>query len=407
MKVLQINTGVNLGSVGRRAEDIGTMLIEKGHESYIAISSRTNRPSKSNLIVIGNKFDVTLHGLKSRLFDRHAFGSTKATMKFIEKVKEIKPDIIHLRNLHGYYLNIEVLFSFLKDANIPIVWTFHDCWPLTGHCSFFDRVNCFKWKTECNNCPNIKGYPRSYFIDNSKKNFYDKKRLFNSVKKMVLVGPCEWMVNFIQESHLQKYESRVIYNGIDTEVFKPNNESALALKSKLNITDKKVILGSANIWDWRKGLSDFIELNKLIDNNTVIILVGLTPEQIKSLPTNMIGIERTDSIEELASYYNLADVYVNPTYVDNFPTTNLEALSTGTPVITYKTGGSPEAIDENTGFVIEKGDIEGLKVKTSEIITKGKGNYTTNCRNRGLKNFNKQVTVDHYYKLYESLLNSK
>jgi putative colanic acid biosynthesis glycosyltransferase len=180
----------------------------------------------------------------------------------------------------------------------------------------------------------------------------------------------------------------------------------LALKSKLGISDKKVILGSANIWDWRKGLSDFIELNKLIDKNTVIILIGLTPEQIKSLPSNMIGIERTDSIEELASYYNLADVYVNPTYVDNFPTTNLEALSSGTPVITYKTGGSPEAIDEYTGFVLEKGDIEGLKTKTSEIIKNGKDNYSINCRNRGLKHFNKQVTVDHYFKLYERLLSN-
>ena len=408
MKILQINTGVNLGSVGRRAEDMGCKLIENGHESYIAISSRTNRPSKSNLIVIGNKFDVMLHGIKSRLFDRHGFGSRIPTLKFIEQIKKINPDIIHLRNLHGYYLNIEVLFNYLKEADIPVVWTFHDCWPITGHCSFFDKVNCYKWKTECNNCPNLSGYPSSMGFDNSKQNYYDKKKLFNSVKTMHLIGPCKWMVDFIKESYLSSYNSEVIYNGINTEVFSPNLKNGAELKNKLGIEKFRIILGSANIWDWRKGLQDFVELNKLIDkSNTKIILIGLTEDQIKALPKDMMGIKRTDSIEQLASFYNIADVFVNPTYVDNFPTTNLEALSSGTPIVTYKTGGSPEAIDQETGFAVEKGDIQELFNRVGEILVNGKDSYIDKCRNRGFTRFNRDITVENYYNLYQKLINEK
>lgn len=404
MKVLQINTSVNMGSVGRRAEDIGNMLIKKGEESYIAISSRLNRPSTSNLVVIGNSFDVKMHGLKSRLFDKHGFGSKGATEKFIDELDKINPDIIHLRNLHGYYLNIEVLFNYLAKKNKPVVWTFHDCWPFTGHCAFFDKVNCFKWKTGCYECPNIKAYPNSWGKDNSNENYERKKELFNSVKKMVLVGVCNWIGNYLKESFLNKYPVEVIYNGIDTNIFRPDT-NLTELKAKLKITNEKIILGSANIWDWRKGLSDFVEISPKLPKDVKIVLIGLTKEQQKDLPSNIIGVDRTDNITELASMYSLADVYVNPTYVDNFPTTNIESQSAGTPVVTYKTGGSPEAINENTGLVVEKGDKEWLTKAIQTVLENGKEHYTNYCRERAVDNFDKKDNNEAYYKLYQSLLN--
>ena len=160
MRILQINTIVNSGSTGRITEDIGQVLITYGHESYIAYG-RGNRPSNSKLIKIGNQADVYLHGLKTVLFDRHGFGSKEATLKLVEQIDEIKPDAIGLHNIHGYYLNIEVLFNYLKDKNIPIVWTLHDCWAFTGHCTYFDSIDCKKWKTQCESCPKTKYYPTS------------------------------------------------------------------------------------------------------------------------------------------------------------------------------------------------------------------------------------------------------
>ncbi len=404
MKVLQINSAVNAGSVGRIAEDLGNMILSKGDESYIGISSRIERPSNSKLIVIGNKLDVALHVVKSKLLDAHAFGSKKATENFIDEVKKIDPDVVHLSNLHGYYLNIEVLFNYLSSAKKPVVWTFHDCWPFTGHCAFFDRYNCYRWKTECHDCPGIKGYPASLGFDNSRKNYKRKKELFNSVEKMVVVGVCNWMGNFLKESFLKNYPVEVIYNGIDTNIFRPdlNVES---VKHKLGIINEKIILGSANVWAARKGLPDFIEISKSLPNNIKIILIGLTKEQQKDLPSNVIGINRTDNIEELAQLYNFADVFVNPTYADNFPTTNIEALAAGTPVITYNTGGSPEAIDNMTGIVVEKGNKSELLKAIVKILGEGKNAYTTQSRQRALDNFDKKNNNEAYYKIYSNLLN--
>ena len=404
MKVLQINSTVNMGSVGRRAEEIGNMLLEKGDESFIGVSSRIPRPSNSQLITIGNQTDVFFHGIKSRLFDAHAFGSKGATENFIDKIKELKPDIIHLRNLHGYYINIEVLFNFLETAGIPVVWTFYDCWAFTGHCAYFDRVNCNKWKTQCYDCPLTKAYPGSLGYDNSKVNYKRKKTLFNSVEKMVLVGTCNWIGNLIKESFLKKYPVKVIYDGVDTGVFNPNINTQF-LKDKLGIeASQKIVLGSANIWDWRKGLSDFIEINKDLNDDIKILLVGLTKEQQKDLPSNIVGIDRTDSLEELATLFALADVFVNPTYVDNFPTTNLEALASGTPVVTYKTGGCPEAVDENTGIVADKGNKRELVDAILKIIKDGKDKYVIPCRKRALDNFDKTDNNEAYYDIYKAFL---
>ncbi len=404
MKLLQINTSVNSGSTGRIAEEIGKLLIANGHQSIIAFG-RGNQPSESETIRIGNDLDIKWHGLKSRLFDRHGFGSGNATKLFVKQVEQLKPDIIHFHNLHGYYLNVEVLFKYLRSVNIPIVWTFHDCWPFTGHCSFFDYVNCFRWKTGCFSCPNKHGYPESLLIDNSRNNYNRKKQLFSSVKQLQIITPSNWLSNHVTESFLKGYPVQTIHNGIDLTVFKPMADDAIRVK--YNLGNKKIILGVASTWDRRKGLDDFIRVSSPIGDELQIVLVGLNTDQLKDLPQGIMGIARTENTNELAALYSAASVFVNPTYVDNFPTTNLEALACGTPVITYNTGGSPESIDANTGIVVVKGDINGLHEAILEITAKGEAHYQPLCRERAVSLFNKDDRYMDYLHLYKQLLAEK
>jgi glycosyltransferase involved in cell wall biosynthesis len=399
--LLQINSVVNSGSTGRIAEEIGQTAIAAGWESYIAYG-RNDRPSKSELIKIGNDWDIKMHGLQTRLFDRHGLGSKSATQELVEKIEKIKPDIIHLHNIHGYYINIEILFKYLQNTNIPVVWTFHDCWPITGHCSYFSFVGCDKWKTQCFSCPQKTDYPASWLIDRSEKSFNLKKKLFTSLPNVTLVPVSEWLYGILEESFLQNYPLKVIHNGINTEVFRPSTGDAF--RAKHHFDNKFILLGVASVWSPRKGLKDFIALSKVLNNDFQIVLVGLTRKQMEQLPDNILGIERTESVDELAEIYAASDVYVNPTYEDNFPTTNLESLACGTPVITYKTGGSPEAIDDLTGIVVEQGNINKLVEAINQIKEKGKQYYTEACVERAHRLYRKEDRYREYIELYESLL---
>jgi putative colanic acid biosynthesis glycosyltransferase len=402
MKVLQINTTVNTTSTGRISEEIGQNLMNNGHESVIAYRKAGPAGSQSDLVKIGNTFDMYLHGAKSRLFDLHGFGSKRPTRELIREMEKINPDVIGLHNVHGYYLNIEILFNYLKRVQKPVVWTFHDCWPFTGHCAYFDAVNCEKWKTECNDCPLTNAYPSSWFIDNSKNNFNKKKSLFQGLDNLTIVTPSRWLKTLVKQSFLKDYPVKVINNGIDLERFKPVDTSAI--KDKFSLNGYKIALGVASVWDRRKGLDHFIQLSKVLGKDVRIVLVGLNKKQIESLPKNITGIERTESVEELAALYSCADIFVNPTLVDNFPTTNLEALACGTPVITYDTGGSPEAVDENTGIVVEKGDVEKLAASVIKMLGDGNENYKGYCRNRAVQKYNKKERYQDYLKLYENVL---
>lgn len=405
MKVLQINTTLNSGSTGRIAEDIGIVARNAGYKSIVA-AAYTNRSSKSEVISIGTKIDRILHGLKTRFFDRHGFGSALATNGLIKKIREIKPDIIHLHNIHGYYINIRILFNFLKKSQLPVVWTFHDCWPFTGHCAYFDRYNCLKWQSVCFHCPAKNGYPASWLIDNSRKNFVDKNKLFTGLNTLQIITPSNWLADHVKKSFLKDKPVRCIHNGIDLDAFNIiANEQEIINKYKLS--HKLILLGVASNWDKRKGLDDFIRLSTFIRKNEQIVLVGLKKEQIIELPKNITGIERTESTTELAAMYSIATVFINPTYVDNFPTTNIEALACGTPVISYNTGGSPEAINQETGFIIEKGDIKGLLKAITHIVEKGKKHYQPLCRARAEKYFDKKDRFGEYLDLYREILKFK
>ncbi len=339
----------------------------------------------------------------SRLWDNHGFASTKATKLFVKGLERINPDIIHLHNLHGYYLNVEVLFDYLEKVQKPIVWTLHDCWPMTGHCSYFDFVRCDRWKTGCYACPNLKGYPVSLFLDRSKQNFEKKKKIFTEVSNITFVTPSHWLKSVVQESFFENYPVKVIHNGVDLDVFKPIRSEEV--RSKYDIQyDTKIVLGVASIWDRRKGLNDFVQLKERMGEDVQIILVGLNEKQLSNLPKGILGIRRTENVEELAALYAMADVFVNPTWVDNFPTTNIEALACGTPVVTYQTGGSPEAVTDVTGKVVERGDVEALREAILEILVRERDVYRIECRERAEKFFNKEDRYRDYVELYKSLI---
>ena len=403
MKVLQINTVVNSTSTGRAAEDIGRLLIAKGHESYIAYG-RGNRPSESELIRIGDKFDVLSHIVKTRISDKHGFGSKTATQNFIKIVESLRPDIICLHNIHGYYINIEILFNYLKKVEAPIVWTLYSCWAFTGHCSYFDDISCNRWESKCYSCPKSRRYPASYLLDNSSNNYFAKKRLFNLPSNLHIIVHSFWLESLIKKSFLSILPVHLIPIGIDTDIFRPSENN---IREKYKIKDQQIILGCASIWDIRKGYNDFLKLFEKLDPNQIILLVGLSKKQIQKLPRGIIGINRTENVQELAMLYSSADVFVNPTWQDNFPTTNLEALACGTPVITYNTGGSPEAIDANTGLVVNKGDINGLHKAIISVLQKGKTFYSKACRERAEQHFNYKDRFGEYIELYEHLIEKK
>ncbi|AUS95177.1 glycosyl transferase [Clostridium thermosuccinogenes] len=396
MKVLQINTVCGIGSTGRIVTDIHNTLIKLGYDSYIAYG-RGIAKNCNNAINIGSKFDVYKHALQTRILDIHGFGSRKVTQGFVKKVEKLNPDIIHLHNIHGYYINIEILFDCLKKLNKPVIWTLHDCWAFTGHCAYFDYVGCNKWKTGCYNCPQKRSYPSSILFDNSKKNYNKKKEIFSGLKNMTIVTPSNWLAELVRVSFLGDYNIKVINNGIDVEIFNPTESE---FRKNYNLENKFIILGVANIWDKRKGIKYFFELSSKLQSDEVIVLVGLTKKQKKELPSKIIGICRTNNVKELAEIYTAADVFVNPTLEDNFPTTNLESLACGTPVITFSTGGSVECIEQDTGFVVSKGKTDELLCKIKKIREKGKEFYSKNAVVRANKLYNKEDRCREYIELY-------
>lgn len=400
-RLLQINATCNWGSTGRIAEQIADNASKVGWDCIMAHGGRYVCKSKYTSVQVSSKIDNYIHAIKGEFLGRHGLGSTIATKKFVRIIRDMQPDIIHLHNIHGYYLNFQVLFEYLAESKIPIVWTLHDCWSFTGHCTHFEMAGCKKWQTGCNHCPLMMAQYKSRIIDRSSKNYILKKKLYEHLFNLTIVPVSMWLGNLVSQSILGRFPVRVIPNGIDLDVFKPQSST---IRNDLNIAkDKTVLLGVVGSgFDEEKGKKEFVELAK--HSEYQIILVGLSKKEAKDLPANIIVIERTSNQKELAKYYTVADVFLNPTYNDTFPTTNIEAQACGTPVVTYRTGGSPETIDLSTGFVVEKGDIKGIINAIETIRTSSSTSYSLACRERAEILFNKDERFMDYIKLYESLL---
>ena len=312
----------------------------------------------------------------------------------------MQPDIIHLHNIHGYYLNYKVLFNYLKTTDIPVVWTLHDCWAFTGHCAHFVEADCSKWMSQCSECPLKHSYPKS-FADRSKKNHLLKRSLFSGLgDQLTIVTVSSWLKHYVERSFLNSSRVLNIYNGIDLDVFRPQKVS-----SKIKTT-KRVVLGVSSVWNDSKGLGDFIKLRNLLSPDIVIYLVGLSNDSVINLPEGIECIERTDDVEELAGIYSRADVFVNPTYADTFPTVNLEALACGTPVVSYNTGGSSESLSSSTGMVVDQGCVEDLAYAVNTILANGKEYYSRSCRERAESLFDNGKCFARYIDLYKELLSS-
>ena len=333
MKYLFINSVAGVGSTGRIAADKCRELMAQGHECRLAYGRTCANCDDIPTIRIGSDLGVKIHGVLNRFFDNHGFNSAAATRNFLKQVREYDPDVIWLHNIHGYYIHVGELFDYLRYSGKKIIWTLHDCWSFTGHCAYFDFVGCNKWKTGCEKCPQKKSYPASMVMDGSAENYASKKYYFSGIPDLTLTVPSQWLANRVKDSFLGEYPVEVIHNTVDTNVFKPTPSD---FRQRYHLEEKVMLLGVANIWEERKGLKDFIALSKLLDDRYQIVLVGLTPEQCKDLPGNILCLPRTDNIRQLVQIYSAADLYINPSVEETFGMTILEAACCGTPSIVYE-----------------------------------------------------------------------
>ena len=394
MKIVQINSVCGTGSTGRLAVQISDYLSENGIENYIAYG--IGKSDISNSYKFGNDIDAHIHSFMSRIFGLQGKMSHFTTLKLIGFLKRIKPDIIHLHNIHGHYLNYKMLFRFLKKSGVEVVWTFHDCWAVTGKCAHFTEVGCEKWKTGCYDCPQLERYPDSK-RDRSKIAYKEKKKIFNLVEKLHIVTVSDWLKGVASQSYLKKHDIRRIYNGIDTDKFKPTVSS---FRDKYGLNDKFVILSVASKWNSRKGLDKFVELSRLMGDEYSVVLIGIEKGQMEGLPKGIIGIPPVTSQGELAEFYSMADVYVNLSIEETFGLVVAEALSCGTPAVVMNSTACPEPIDLNTGIVVNPGSLTVVKDAIEEIKKRGKQYYSEHCRERATKNFTIENMQKNYLTLY-------
>lgn len=363
MKTFFINS-VPYGSTGKIMFSLSDMAQLNNISCKCANGFSWHKISRNNQVNASGLVEKSLHMILARITGFNCCFSAFSTRQLIHQIKNFSPDILHLHNLHGWYLNLPMLLRFIKKNRIPIIWTLHDCWAFTGHCPHFEMVKCDKWKTACYKCPQYRDYPQSLF-DNSKKMYKFKKKWFTGVENLTIVTPSQWLADLVNQSFLKDYPVKVINNGIDLSIFKPTDGN---FRERYGIpNDKYIILGVAFGWGKRKGLDVFIELSKRLGDKYQVVLVGTDEKIDKVLPENIISIHRTHDQKELAEIYTAADLFVNPTREDNFPTVNIESIACGTPVITFKTGGSPEMLNETCGSVVEYDDIDAMEAEIIRI----------------------------------------
>ena len=393
-KLLQINVTANWGSTGKIAEQIGTCAIAYGWESYTAYGRMMN-PSETRLIKVGSILDVYEHYAENLIFDNEGLASCSATNRFLRKIDEIKPDIVHLHNIHDHWLNYEKLFKYLNATDIPVVWTFHDFWPVTGHCAHFISVNCDKWQHECGSCPLSKS-----LVDRSQRNFMLKKKLFLANKNLHIVAVSEWVGGLLKKSFLSNNDIRVIPNGINLNVFRPRPKSEID-----NMYDGKfVIIAVASQWKAGKGLEDYIAMSSLLKDDELIVLVGVDEKIKKSLPDNIVGISRTNSQSELVSLYSRADVVTSFSSAETFGLTIVEAFACGTPVVAYDNTAQATLVTEDTGYLVPTGDYSAAYQAIQSIRKKSKQSYSDACQRLVAESYDEKQCTEKYINLYNEIL---
>ena len=363
MRYLFINTVAGYGSTGRIAAEKCRELTAQGHTCVLAYGRMITGCENIQTVKIGSDFEVNCHALESRLFDNSGFGSRRATLAFLKWVREYDPDVIWLHNIHGYYIHIGELFGYLRTCRKKIIWTLHDCWAFTGHCTYFDYVRCEKWKTGCHDCPQKRTYPESLLLDGSRRNFERKRALFIGIPDLTLTVPSHWLEGRVKQSFLRDYPVEVIYNQVDKSVFKPTPGD---FRLKNGLEGKFVILGVASVWEERKGLKDFVALSKLLDGRFQIVLIGLNQKQLTALPSEILGLPRTDNVTQLVQAYSEADVFVCPSTEETFGMTVLEACCCGTAAVVYQDTACEEVANAFGGIAVPRG-AEHLKAAIMKL----------------------------------------
>ena len=368
MRILFVNCVCGVGSTGRIVTDLMQEAKKQGHTVRVACS--TVEPvlgvEPKEVFVVGSKLDYYMHNILSRITDHEGLFSKSATNRLIKQIREFDPDVVHLHNLHGHWINYEKLFKYLAEEKKRVVWTLHDCWAFTGHCSYFSSLKCEQWKSHCSYCRGLRGYPMCFGKGDVSSNYDRKKRVFTSVEDMTIVTPSEWLAELVKKSFFKDYTIKPIPNGIDLSIFRKTNST---FKKEHHIEDKHLILGVANVWSARKGYDDILQLRKMLNEGYIIVLVGLTKEQLADLPEGMIGILRTQNASELAEIYSAADVFVNPSYEETMGLVTAEAIACGTPAVVYDQTAVPEVVDSNSGIIVKAGDIYGLRNAIDYILS--------------------------------------
>ena len=391
MKIVQINATASSGSTGKITLAVSRLLDEKGVENYILYSQGVGE--MQNAIRFTSHTEGRVQALYSRVFGNYGFNAAAATKRLIKELERISPDIVHLHNLHSHDIHIGKLFRYFKEKKIKLYWTFHDCWAFTGYCPYFDLAACDKWQTSCQKCPQRKQF--SWFFDRSHTLYRRKKELFSGLD-LTIITPSKWLAELVSQSFLSEYPVKVINNGIDIELFSPKESS---FREKYKIGNRFMILGVAFGWGRRKGLDVFKTLAELPSDRFQVVLVGTNDAVDAELPQNIISIHRTENQKELAEIYSAADLFVNPTREENYPTVNMESIACGTPVLTFHTGGSAEMLDETCGRVVERNDTQGM-VDAVLAIERDRPFSQKDCLAKA-KDYDASKRFEEYVKLYD------
>ena len=402
MKIAEINT-VDYGSTERIMLSIAEAAEKNGDRVWtFSVAPKHSGKRMERHEYYSSYMEYASHYVIGKITGLNGLFSVIGTARLIRRLRTIKADIVHLHNLHGFCINLPMLFRYLKKSGVQVIWTLHDCWAFTGHCAHYLSTKCEKWKNGCHICPIYKGYPESN-VDNSKWMWKTKKRWFTEISKLVFATPSKWLASQVHESFLKDYPVQVINNGIDLRIFHP---VASDIRGKYGIDEnRKIILGVALGWGYKKGLDVFLRISSILQDGYQVVLVGTSAAIDGELPDDIVSIHRTNNQYELAELYSAADVFVNPTREDTFPTVNIEALACGTPVVTFNTGGSPEILDETCGIVVPCDDIPALE-KAIRHVVEDKPFTAEACRRRAEK-FDMQDKFAEYVQLYHDLYEKK
>ncbi len=455
MRIAHINVTATL-STGRIAADLCRLSIRQGHEALLCYG-RGNAPVDIPTLRVGDllpdpeehrrgaiakslrrlrrrvrlgsaSMGVRIHAGLSRITDRAGFYSRHTTRRFIRQLELWQPDLIHLHNIHGYYLHLPTLMDYLRRTQVPVVWTLHDSWAYTGHCAYYqfpvepflrsrnDTAKplrqrnskpsaCLKWQEGCSRCPLKRTYPASWLLDRSTRNYKDKKALFSGLPHITLVTPSQWLADEVRRSFLSQYPVYAMPNGIDLSLYAPCDDARFMQETAVfygldQVGERKLVLSVAAVWDERKGLADLVELARALGDGYCVAAVGLTQRQIDALPYYMLGLPRTRNVRDLCVLYTAADVYVSMSQGETMGMTLVEAMACGTQVLCYQSTAMPELITPRCGETVPVGDIDAAVRAVKQLCQNPRDPLF--CIGRAAE-YGMNLRYEKYMELYRSM----